>query len=436
LGKVCPNGKGRKRFPQSAAWQSGVAVVTVSKAAFIWEIRDMPNHPLTGLRVLDFSRVLAGPFATRMLADLGADVLKVEPPEGDMTRTFGVTRAHEGGQSGYYLQNNLGKRDVCIDMKADGARELILKLAAKADLVVENFRPGVMDKFGIGWSDLSKVNPKLVMMSISGFGQTGPDSKRPAYAPIIHAEAGIIARQAKWAGGKAADVQMSLADTYSSLHGLVGALAALRMADQTGKGQHLDIAMLSVMHATDDFAPYILDGIYPLGNESFVWDAPEGKQALVSGELKWLWHVYKTAGIMLKADVSPDADLAAKIAARKDALAAHFVSHATFKDFTDELDSLNLPWGLVRDVGDDAYTQATVKHRNMLVDITDDHGDPRRVVQSPYKFSDADSGITSDTKAPKRGEHNVSALEDWIGMAEGDVEALLGAGVLLAEDGL
>ena len=127
---------------------------------------DIKGFPLEGLKVLDLSRVLAGPFATRMLSDLGADVLKIEPPEGDVTRHFGKS---DTGVAGFYLQQNIGKRNVCIDLKAEGARELVLDLCREADMLVENFRPGVMKRFGLDWESVHAVNPKLVMLSISGF---------------------------------------------------------------------------------------------------------------------------------------------------------------------------------------------------------------------------------------------------------------------------
>ncbi|MGB3624490.1 MAG: CoA transferase, partial [Henriciella sp.] len=161
---------------------------------------DIKGYPLEGLKVLDLSRVLAGPFATRMLSDLGADVLKIEPPEGDVTRHFGKS---DNGVAGFYLQQNVGKRNICIDLKTEGARELVLDLCRKADVLVENFRPGVMKRFGLDWESIHAVNPKLVMLSISGFGQTGPESKRAAYAPVVHAETGLIARQAEMSGGPA-----------------------------------------------------------------------------------------------------------------------------------------------------------------------------------------------------------------------------------------
>src|SRR3954447_4214669 len=120
---------------------------------------------LEGVKVLDFTRVLAGPFASRILADLGADVVKVEPPEGDMTRGMG---RKINGISGYYTQQNVGKRAICVDLTKPGASDLMLRMAAQADVVVENFRPGIMSNFGLGWDELSAVNPRLVMLSISG----------------------------------------------------------------------------------------------------------------------------------------------------------------------------------------------------------------------------------------------------------------------------
>ena len=153
---------------------------------------DTPREsPLAGLKVLDLSRVLAGPFAGRMLCDLGADVVKIEPPEGDITRLWGKV---VGGIPGYYHQQNAGKRDICLNLQAPGARELVLELVRQADILVENFRPDVMPRLGLGYDVLKAANPRLIMLSISGFGQGGPESRRPAYAPIVHAEVGLLHR--------------------------------------------------------------------------------------------------------------------------------------------------------------------------------------------------------------------------------------------------
>jgi len=158
--------------------------------------------------VLDLSRALSGPFAGRILADLGADVVKVELPGADIAQTYGkVTR----GRSGLYAQLNAGKRSIVLDLRLPGDVARLLDLAGVCDVVVENFRPGILDGFGAGWPALSAVNERLVMLSISGFGQDGPEASRPAYAPIIHAESGLIGRQADVSKGPPADIALALA---------------------------------------------------------------------------------------------------------------------------------------------------------------------------------------------------------------------------------
>ena len=150
-------------------------------------------YPCNGLRVLDMSRVVAGPIAGRILSDLGADVVKLEPPEGDVTRVWGHVRH---GLSGFYTQQNAGKRNVCIDLRVDGAADVVRALAAQADIVIENFRAGVLDRLGLGYEDLRAVNHDLIMLSVSGFGHGGPESPRPAYAPRLQADAGPVHRAA------------------------------------------------------------------------------------------------------------------------------------------------------------------------------------------------------------------------------------------------
>lgn len=388
----------------------------------------MNDRPMQGVKVLDFSRVVAGPYATRLLSDLGADVLKVEPPEGDLTRKLGPKTE---GASGYYIQQNVGKRNICVDLRADGARELILQLAQEADVVVENFRPGVMDKFGIGWDALHDINPRLVMVSISGFGQTGPERGRAAYAPIVHAEAGLLSRQADFSGG-AADLQMSVADTFSSLHGLIGLLAALRVAEQTGVGQHVDVAMIAALHSSDDYAPWALDQGWPKPAENVIWDAPEDQRILISGDMRWIWHLLSTkVGV---ADPTPEgADLSTKIKLRRATIADWIRSQADFETLSNKLDELNLAWGRVRAFGDDGYSQQTVVEDGIVVDIEDDAGQSRRTIQSPYRFSHSTSGIDSQSRAPKQGEHNVSALTDWLSLNLDQVHGLEEAGILLKD---
>ena len=389
----------------------------------------MADFPLAGLKVLDFTRVVAGPYATRMLSDLGADVLKVEPPEGDVTRKLGNPGE---GVSGYYLQQNIGKRNICVDLKAPGARELILKLTAEADIVTENFRPGIMDRFGIGWDDLAKVNPRLIMLSISGYGQTGPDRKKAAYAPVLHAESGLIARQAEIAEAKPVDIQLAVADSYSSLHGIIAILSALRVRDQTGEGQHIDLAMISVLHSVDDYAYWALDDDWPKPEENSIWDAPEGRRILVTGDMKWMWVMFSTRDGL--ADPTPDgADIATKVRMRREAMEQHMLDHESFDALTATLDRLNLAWGEVQPFGPGIYDQPSVKALGVVVDVTDDAGNPRRTIQSPYRFSQSKSGIDGDARIAKRGEHNVAALRDWLDMDENELSALAESKALISD---
>ncbi|MEO0440832.1 MAG: CaiB/BaiF CoA-transferase family protein [Pseudomonadota bacterium] len=389
----------------------------------------MSGFPLAGLKVLDFSRVVAGPYATRMLSDLGAEVLKVEPPEGDVTRKLAK---RESGVSGNYLQLNIGKQNICIDLKAEGAKELIHGLATKADILVENFRPGIMDKFGIGWTDLSTVNPRLVMLSISGYGQNGPERGRAAYAPVLHAETGLIARQAEMSGGHPTDIQFAMADSYSSLHGIIAILSALRTLDQTGEGQHIDLAMLNVLHSADDYAHFALDDIWPKAPETLVWEAPEDRQILITGDMKWLWIMFSTQDGL--ADPTPEgADIPTKVRLRRKSMEEHIRGHASFDALTTTLDRLNLAWGEVHPFGPDVYEQTSVKALGTIVDVTDDDGNARRTVQSPYRFSKSASGIDSSAQTAKRGEHNVTALQEWLGLSEGEIQKLADSGALVSE---
>jgi alpha-methylacyl-CoA racemase len=197
---------------------------------------------LDGIRVLDLSRLLPGPFLTMILADLGADVVKVEDPKvGDYIRAFPPQKAGMGGR---YLAVNRGKRSIALDLKEPRARDAFLKMAAAADVVVESFRPGVMDKLGLGWSALSAVNPRLVMCSISGYGQTGPYVHRAGHDLNYIGLAGVLAMGAEKRGAAPAMPGIQIADfAGGGLWGATAVLAALFGRERTGKGQHLDISM-------------------------------------------------------------------------------------------------------------------------------------------------------------------------------------------------
>ena len=202
--------------------------------------------PLSNIKILDFTRVLSGPYCTALLADIGADVIKVEPPQGDDYRHIGPFL--KDGSSSLFATVNRGKRSVVLDLNNDADRNLALKLAADADVVVENFRPGVATKLGIGYEALSKLNPKLIYTSISGFGQTGPMAQRPAYDIIVQAMSGIMSVTGEPSGPPTL-IGESVADVVSGLYASWAIMAALNQRHATGLGQHLDVSMLSSMLA-------------------------------------------------------------------------------------------------------------------------------------------------------------------------------------------
>ena len=381
------------------------------------------NYPLHGLRVLDFSRVLAGPFAGRMLSDLGADVVKIEPPDGDVTRLWGRDIA---GLPGYYHQQNAGKRNICMDLRAPGAVDLVKDLVAKADIVIENYRPDVMPRLGLGYDTLKAVNPALIMLSISGFGQGGPESHRPAYAPIIHAEAGLMQRQANRGDIAVTDLPLSVADTNASLHGLVGLLSAVIMRQRTGKGQHIDIAMIDATFATDDQVHYAMEDsedTAALPND--VWSTGAGP-ILLSADFRFLW-VQLTKIMGVNDPTSKDTPLPEKIATRRGIVAEYMFALKDWTQVEDAMHAMNLAWGKVREPAN-VMKQPTLVARGAIVQMDDRAGGKRPLTQSPYRFSDASSGVRGP--APHRGEHNKEVLRQWLGHEDSQVSALAAAGIL------
>lgn len=201
---------------------------------------------LDGVRVLDFTSVMAGPFATRMLADLGAEVIKVESLEGDQVRARPPKR---DGYSAYFGNLNAGKQSIACNLKSPAIIDLIKQLVATCDVLVENFRPGVMARFGLDFATLAAINPRLIYCSISGYGQTGPKALFPAYAPVIHAASGFDMVNLRYQDGadRPATSGIFIADVLGGTHAFGAIQAALYQRERTGQGQHIDLSMLEAM---------------------------------------------------------------------------------------------------------------------------------------------------------------------------------------------
>ncbi len=226
--------------------------------------------PLTGIRVLDLTHIVSGPFCTMLLGDFGADIVKVEAVDGDMTRITGIMGR---GENPYFVNLNRNKRDIAVNLKTDDGREIIRRLAKKADVLVENFRPGVMEKLGLGFESLQAINPRLVYAAVTGFGKTGPYRDRPAFDFIAQALSGFMSLNGT-ADMDPLRVGMPISDTVAGLYAAFGILAALRERDRTGRGQEVQAAMVDGLISMFTFAAaaYFATGELPprTGNDHMV----------------------------------------------------------------------------------------------------------------------------------------------------------------------
>ncbi len=382
---------------------------------------------MNGVKVLDLSRVVSGPVVGRIFADLGADVVKVESPDGDVTRLWG---ANVQGVPGFFLQQNAGKRGICVDMRADGAADLIIELASVADVLIENFRGGVMERLGIGWDVLRQHNARLVMLSITGFGQSGPEAHRPAYASVIQAEAGIIGRQYEFDQRHPSDLIASVADYNAGLHGCIATMAALIQARATGVGDHVDLAMIDSMVATDDYMHFAIDDVEVprLGGEYY--QTADGAWTVISGPVN---HVFRmlaiSAGIV--DPTKPTQNAAEKLADRRQAMRNWALTVPNRAALTQILDSVGLPWGAMN-TPYESLQSPTLAHRQSIGTVHDDTGVPRSVMQMPYRFENSTSTVRS--RSPHLGEHNSNVLTDWLGCHEDACANYVNTGVLIAQN--
>ncbi len=372
--------------------------------------------PLPAWRVLDMSQAISGPYAARILADLGADVLRVEGPRTDVTEHFGAVR---DGRSGMYAQMNAGKRSIGVDLAGPGAVDLIRRLAATADVLIENFRPGVMDRLGLGYGSLSADNPRLVMVSVSGFG---PDSARRALAPVIHAESGLLARQAELDGRAPTDLPLALADTVTGLHAAIAVLAALHQREASGRGQHIGLSMLASVAASDDHAHAAIDGsTEPYSSRGTIWAAPGGP-LLIAAPPKHAWVMLARRGV-LRDPAPAGSDLPTKARLRQQAIQDWMNGFTDRARLLAELEQAGIAWADLSDSGDKFGHGA---HTTTLP------GSDRRVVAMPYQFSAA--SVTVQRGVARRGEHNADALADWLGLDAAAIAALAVDGVLISAD--
>jgi crotonobetainyl-CoA:carnitine CoA-transferase CaiB-like acyl-CoA transferase len=401
----------------------------------------MMTLPLEGVRVVDFTRVLAGPHCTKHLLDLGAEVIKIEPPQGDMTR---LAFPRQDEISGYYAQQNAGKRNLSIDLNAPAAREVVLQLCDSADIIVENFRPGALAAFGLDYESVAARNPAVVYASISGYGQTGPWRTRMAYAPTVQAEVGFTHNTLQQFGVEGAarrSDSLSHGDVYAGLHATIAVLAALQQRRITGTGQYIDVAMAAVLTSINERVHYDLSDV-DLGAETPILGAtdcafftsPEGHQFVspmsLVGSLGFPFYLHA----MRRSDLADDPRFRTPDLRRQNLEALHAIVQTWIYTF-DSMDSLDAQFdeakiatGRLRDIDEFSQTE-WAKGWGVTREVSDRHGGSITIPAPPWHFSGHDGTLTAQVPA-RQGEHNGEILKE-IGLAADEIDALVQMGALV-----
>jgi len=392
---------------------------------------------LDGIKVLDLSRVLAGPYGTQILADHGAEVWKVEiPGKGDDTRAFGPP--FQNGESAYFMSVNRNKRSITINMKSNDGIEIIKNLLLKADVLIENFRPGTLDKFGLDADSALKMNPRLIYCSVSGFGQTGPWSRKPGYDLAIQGMGGIMSLTGE-PDGPPAKVGTSIADIISGIYAAQGILLALVARNKTGRGQKIDISMLDgqISLLTYQAGIYFAEGKSPMrkGNQHpticpyETFKTKDGYLNLAVGNDK-LWLSF--CELINRPDLKSDERFTTnpkRVACRNilfPILSEIFSTRSTAK-WISLLEKAGIPAGPIFTV-EEVLEHEQTKAREMVVAMEHPKAGRIRLTGIPIKLSDTPGKIK--TPPPVAGQHTEEILRNVLGYSKEKIEELRKSGAI------
>ena len=398
------------------------------------------SGPLRGIRVLDLTWVLAGPFASMILGDLGAEVIKVErPPYGDVARTTGPI---VNGESCYFFSINRGKKSVCLDLKAERGRELFLRLVGLSDVLMENFTPGTMDKLGLGYDVLQKHNPRLIYAATSGFGQTGPERLRPALDIVVQGMGGVMSITGE-PDGPPLRPGLSLGDIAAGLYTAIGVLAALHERERSGQGQMIDVAMLDCQIAIleNAFIRYFATGElpkpigsrHPLATPFQAFPTSDGWIVLaLSWGVENQWELFcATIGRVDLID-DPRFDtpaLRTEHHAELEPILNEAMRQKTTSEWLEEFDAIGLPCGPLNNIAQ-AAEQPQVVARRMLVEVEHPRIGRLKLPDTPVKLSRTPGGIKGPS--PALGQDTYEVLSSLLGLSAEEMAELAAAGVIVS----
>lgn len=392
--------------------------------------------PLENIVVLDLSRVLAGPYCTMMLADFGANIIKIEPPEvGDDSRAFGP---FIGKESVYYMSLNRNKRSITLNFKEQEAKDLFKEMVKKADIVVENYRPGTMEKFGLGYDVLKEINPKIIYAACSGFGHSGPYMDKPAYDIVVQAMGGIMSITGP-EGGEPCRVGASVGDIIAGMFTAYGIMTALFHRSLTGVGQKVDVGMLDCQVAVleNAMARYLSSGVVPkpAGTrhpsitpfESYT--AKDGYVIVGAGNDK-LWE--KLCNLLGREDLIADERFKtnAKRTENVKQLKTIFddtFSKKTIQEWIDKLEEAGIPCAPINTV-DKVINDPQVNYRNMIVETEHPVAGKIKMAGVPIKMSETPGAV--EQPAPLLGQHTEDILKEFLNLTSEQVKGLRDRNVL------
>jgi len=401
------------------------------------------NGCLSGVRVLDMTRVLAGPWSTQILADLGAEVIKIERPgKGDETRSAGppFMRDRDGNEmtdAAYYLSTNRGKKSVSVNIGVAEGQDIIRKLAETSDVLIENFLVGTLEKYGLGYEDLRKINPRLIFCSITGYGQTGPYSKRGGYDFVFQALGGMMSITGE-KGGTPQKVGVAVSDLMTGLYSTIAIQAALAHRAKTGLGQHIDMALLDVQVATlaNMNMNYLYSGNTPqrMGNAHAnlvpyqAFECRDGYVVVAAGNDNLFGRLCRALDLPDLADDPLFATNPMRVRNREPLIArleALFLQ-GNKDDFLQKLEEFGVPCAPINDISN-VFEDPQVQHRNLKIEVDHPAAGKIPMIANPIRFSEAELTYKAP---PMLAEHTDDVLGELLNLDADALEKLAAAGII------